>query len=79
MFLDVLSRVGIRSVNRVCFYKYTHNLHISQFFLWFFLKTELTQKNLTQPLKIIKRSETKTQCFRFGIPFFLDGWSESVI
>ena len=44
MFLDVLSRVGIRSVNRVCFYKYTQNLHIRQIFLWFFLKTELTQK-----------------------------------
>ena len=53
-FLGKLRRISIRSLNRVCFYKYIRILHRSQIFLWFFLKTELTQKNLTEPLKIIK-------------------------
>ena len=40
-FLDKLHRVGIRYLNRVCFYKYTLILHRSQIFLRFFLKQDL--------------------------------------
>ena len=36
-FLDALSRVGVRGVNRVCVYKYTSILHKCQIFFTIFL------------------------------------------
>ena len=56
MFLNALSHTDVRVANRVCFYKYTQNLHISQIFLRFFVKIRLLllQKYLTHSLKINK-------------------------
>ena len=54
MFVGNLKLSHTRSQNRVCFYKYTQNSHISQTFFIVFSQNRTYGKKLTELLKIIK-------------------------